>query len=81
MGCFTSLTSAILINGSTSKFFNPSRGLMQGYPLSPWLFLIIAKRLSRVISEAKRVEVITGVNKGVGEGSIVITSLFVDDVL
>ena len=38
------------------------------------LFLIIAKGLSRAISEAKRVEALTGVNMGVGEGSIVIAS-------
>ena len=76
MGCFTSLTSSILINGSTSKFFNASRGLRQGYPLSPLLFLIIAKGLSRAISEAKRIEALTCVNMGVAEGSIVITSFF-----
>ena len=81
MECFTSLTSTILINGSASKFFNPSRGLRQGYPLFPLLFLIIEKGLSMVISEAKRVEVIKDVNKGVRDGSIFIASLFGDDVL
>jgi hypothetical protein len=32
MGCVTIVSFAILINGSTSNFFKPSRGLRQGFP-------------------------------------------------
>jgi hypothetical protein len=43
---------AILINGVASLFFKPTRGLWQGFPLSPLLFLLTAKGLSRLTKEA-----------------------------
>jgi hypothetical protein len=54
MGCVSSTLFVVLINGSTSSFFKPSRGLRQGFPLSPYLFLLVAEGLSRLIKEAKR---------------------------
>jgi hypothetical protein len=54
MGCVTITSFAVLINGSTSNFFKSSRGLRQGFPLSPYLFLLVVEGLSRAISEARR---------------------------
>jgi hypothetical protein len=79
MGCVTSGSFAVLINGSESKFFKPTRGLRQGCYLSPLLFLIIAEGLSRAILEAKRVRAITGVN--MGRALSLSHLLFVDDAL
>ena len=50
----------VLVNGSSSPFFYPSRGLRQGDPLSPILFVIMADCLGRHIGDL--------VNRGVLKG-------------
>nr|GEW29133.1 cysteine-rich receptor-like protein kinase [Tanacetum cinerariifolium] len=51
-GCFNSATSSVLINGSPSKDFSLERGLRQGDPLYPFLFLVAVEALHVVIEEA-----------------------------
>lgn len=49
----------ILVNGTPSETFNDSRGIRQGDPLSPFLFIIAAEGLGRFIAkerEAKRIK-------------------------
>jgi len=43
---------SILINGIPSPTFRPSRGIHQGDPISPFLFVILAEGLGRSIKEA-----------------------------
>jgi len=44
---------SILINGSPAYPFSPSQGIIQGDPLSPFLFVILMEGLSRLICKAK----------------------------
>ena len=53
MSCITTISFAILISGPTLDFFHAQRGLHQGFPLFPLLFLLVAEGLSRMLVEAK----------------------------
>ncbi|XP_026437705.1 uncharacterized protein LOC113335903 [Papaver somniferum] len=52
---------AVLINGYPDKFFNPSRGMIQWDPLSPYLFLFCMEALSRTLSHVEDLGIISGV--------------------
>ncbi len=52
----------VLVNGEATKWIKTTRGLRQGDPLSPYLFLLVAEGLARMTERA----VSTGFLKGVG---------------
>lgn len=49
MSCITTSLTSILINGTRTPYFCPSRGIRQGDPLSPYLFIMCMKMLSCII--------------------------------
>jgi hypothetical protein len=61
MKCVKTVTFSILINGKPTNIFFPERGLRQGDPLSPYLFIICADVLSAAISKAQENKLIHGV--------------------
>jgi len=79
MGCITNVSYAILINGATTPFFKGQRGLRQGCPLSPLLFLLVAEGLSQLIQKAKREGKVKGIEAAVNMN--ISHLLFVDDIL
>jgi hypothetical protein len=79
MACITSVSFAVLINGATSPFFTFEKGLRQGFPLSPLLFLLVAEGLSRAIENAVRSGDFNGIH--LTAGLRITHLLFVDDIL
>ncbi|PNX71389.1 ribonuclease H, partial [Trifolium pratense] len=57
----STVSFSILINGNPTKYFYPQRGLRQGDPLSPYLFIICADVLSGLITKAHTENLLHGV--------------------
>lgn len=51
MSCVSSVTYYILLNGKAGSYFKPTRGLPQGDPLSPFLFLFVNDVLSKMLTK------------------------------
>lgn len=54
MECVMTVTYSVMLNGEASRFITPSRGLGQGDPLSPVLFLICSEGFSSLIRREER---------------------------
>ena len=52
MECIRTVTYSILVNGEPKGLITPSRGLRQGDPLSPFLFLFCAEGLNAIFRRA-----------------------------
>ncbi|XP_019161408.1 PREDICTED: uncharacterized protein LOC109158044 [Ipomoea nil] len=60
MLCVTTVSYRFLVNGSPTEAILPTRGLRQGDPLSPYLFIICAEGLSLLLQQAQANGVIHG---------------------
>ena len=76
----TSVSYSVLMNGVASSYILPSRGLRQGDPLSPYLFLLCSEGFTALIQKAAQTNCLHGVR--ISRGAPMITHLlFADDRL
>jgi hypothetical protein len=59
--CVSSSSFSILLNGSPFGKFTPSRGLRQGDPLSPFLFILGTEVLSRLFHQQESIGLLKGI--------------------
>ena len=59
--CISTPKISILVNGTPEGFFNISRGIRQGDPISPFLFIIMAEAFGRAIKKTQTDNMIKGV--------------------
>jgi hypothetical protein len=77
MNCITTVQYSVFVNGDTCGNIIPTRGLRQGDPLSPYLFLMCAEGFSSLLREAEDNHLIHGVS--VCRGGPRVTHLFFAD--
>ncbi|XP_057432300.1 uncharacterized protein LOC130725057 [Lotus japonicus] len=64
--CVSTATLSILVNGSSTSFFDMEKGLRQGDPLSPLLFNLCANGLSCMLNQLLGEFLFSGVRIGTG---------------
>ncbi|GJT47353.1 putative RNA-directed DNA polymerase [Tanacetum coccineum] len=80
IGCISSASVSVLINGSPSCEFTMERDLRQGDPFSPFLFLIVMETLQVLMLEACNLGIFKGIV--VGDEEINVSLLqYADDAL
>jgi hypothetical protein len=71
---------SVLVNGSPTEEINIRRGLKQGDPLAPFLFLLVAEGLGSMMRQA--VELISFAPFLVGRGELPVSHLqYADDTV
>ncbi|CAJ2634326.1 unnamed protein product [Trifolium pratense] len=78
--CITSPSFRILWNGDKTDNFSPTRGIRQGDPLSPYLFVICMERLSHIIADQVEANYWKPMRAG-KSGPQISHLLFADDLL
>jgi hypothetical protein len=62
MECVSTPSFSVLLNGEPHGFVSPSRGIRQGDPLSPYLFLFCAEGFTTLLRQAEQDKRLSGVS-------------------
>jgi hypothetical protein len=80
MACVKTVSYSVLINGQPHGKIVPTRGIRQGDPISPYLFILCAEGLSSLIQKAEENKHLSGVPITPG-GTTLSHLFFADDSL
>jgi len=79
--CVSTATAPVLVNGSPTEEFVMKRGLRQGDPLSPFLFLLAAEGLNVSMTSTVNSNLFTGYSIGAHTPTVLSHLQFADDTL
>ena len=77
ISCVTTPSFSVLINGKPFGMIHPSRGIRQGDPLSPYLFLLCAEGFTALLNKAESEGRIKGIS--ICRGAPKVTNLMLAD--
>ncbi|XP_071689061.1 uncharacterized protein [Rutidosis leptorrhynchoides] len=78
--CLTTASVSILVNGSSTREFSLERGIRQGNPLSPFLFILAAEGLNILAKSALNKGLFNGIE--VGNDKVMVSHLqYADDTI
>ncbi|KAG7559442.1 Endonuclease/exonuclease/phosphatase superfamily [Arabidopsis thaliana x Arabidopsis arenosa] len=80
MQCVSTVSYSILLNGSAQGSITPQRGIRQGDPLSPYLFILCSEVLSGLCSKAQTDGSLPGIRVALGSPRVN-HLLFADDTM
>ncbi|GLT47499.1 hypothetical protein SLA2020_211940 [Shorea laevis] len=80
MECLSTARISVLVNGSPTREFEVGKGLRQGDPLSPFLFLMIGEGLKSLVQRAVTEGMLHGIEIG-KQGMSVSLLQFADDTI
>lgn len=80
MECVSSVSYSFIINGGVCGSVTPGRGLRQGDPLSPYLFIMVADAFSKMIQKKIQEKQLHGA-KASRSGPVISHLFFADDSL
>ncbi|CAL1408646.1 unnamed protein product [Linum trigynum] len=78
--CIRTVRFSVLFNGEASETFCPSRGIRQGDPLSPFLFILMSNALTFLVDKAVSEDRIKGIKLNT-RCPIITHCLFADDTV
>ncbi|KAI3742186.1 hypothetical protein L1987_59866 [Smallanthus sonchifolius] len=80
LGILKSASSSVLVNGAPTYNFKCEKGMRQGDPLSPFLFLVVMEALSCMLNRAREEGTIKGIATP-NNGPIMTHLLYADDAI
>ncbi|CAL1397336.1 unnamed protein product [Linum trigynum] len=78
--CIRTVSFSILFNGEATDSFKPSRGIRQGDPLSPFLFILMSNALTFLIDKAVESDKLKGIKLN-SRCPVLTHCLFADDTV
>jgi hypothetical protein len=72
---------SIKINNTTGPYFQSAKGVMQGDPLSPFLFNVVVQCLAKMVTEGQQNDLLVGLARDIIDKGVAIIQYAYDTVI